>query len=281
MIMVITITGIIGGMVAVFLNAPIQQYMDVARRAELTDIADMAVRRMARDLRTAVPNSLRLPNAAGSTYVEMLPARTGGRYRAVQAGGGTGCNGVAGNRVGEALSFNVADTCFGIIGPPIVFVAGDGIVIGSTQSDGDPPYDTTAAGVLRMYAGAGGSHPTVRIPAVVYPAFAELDSQRFFVVSDDQQAVTYACIGTLGTLDANQDGQASLMRYWRYGFNVAQVAPPLAGGSSAILAGKVSACNIKYDAVNQRYGLVTITLTLTSGGESVSLLHEIHVNNVP
>ena len=79
MIMVIVITGIIGGIVAMFLKAPIQQYMDVARRAELTDIADTAVRRMARDVRTAVPNSVR-PQGQ-STYVEFLPTRDGGRYR--------------------------------------------------------------------------------------------------------------------------------------------------------------------------------------------------------
>ena len=57
MIMVITITGIIGGIVAVFLNAPVQQYIDVARRAELTDIADTALRRVGRDLGLGRANS--------------------------------------------------------------------------------------------------------------------------------------------------------------------------------------------------------------------------------
>ncbi len=60
MIVVIVITGIIAGVVAVFLKAPVQGYIDSARRAELTDIADTAIRRMARDVRTAVPNSVRV-----------------------------------------------------------------------------------------------------------------------------------------------------------------------------------------------------------------------------
>ena len=44
MIMVITITGIIGAMVAVFIRSPVDSYVDSARRAELSDIADTALR---------------------------------------------------------------------------------------------------------------------------------------------------------------------------------------------------------------------------------------------
>ena len=40
-------------------------------------------------------------------------------------------------------------------------------------------------------------------------------------------------------------------------------------------------CAITYDAISQRYGLVTIRLGIMRGGESVSLYQEIHVNNVP
>ena len=61
MIVVIVITGIIAGVVAIFLRAPVQGYVDSARRAEMTDIADTALRRIGRDLRTAVPNSVRVP----------------------------------------------------------------------------------------------------------------------------------------------------------------------------------------------------------------------------
>lgn len=279
MIMVIVITGILGGMVAMFLKAPIQQYLDVARRAELTDIADTALRRLARDIRMAVPNSVRVAGCGATPCVEFLPARDGGRYRANALGGAGGCAAVAGNTGGDALNFAAADSCFEIVGPPMAFAAGDQIVIGSTQSDGNPPYVATAAGIRRPYAGAAGAQSIVVIPATQFPAFAELGSQRFDVVDGAQGAVTYACIGALGTLDASQNGQASLVRYWGYGFNAAQVAPPFAGG--ALLADNVSDCIIDYSLPNQRNGLVSITLTLTRGGDSVSLHHEVHVNNMP
>ncbi|HJW54183.1 MAG TPA: prepilin-type N-terminal cleavage/methylation domain-containing protein, partial [Burkholderiaceae bacterium] len=48
-VIVIVITGIIAGTVAVFLRLPVQGYVDTAARAELTDIADTALRRMTRD----------------------------------------------------------------------------------------------------------------------------------------------------------------------------------------------------------------------------------------
>ena len=71
MIMVIVITGVIAGMVAVFIKGPVDSYFDMARRAELTDIADTAMRRMTRDIRLALPNinasSSCRPRAADAT----------------------------------------------------------------------------------------------------------------------------------------------------------------------------------------------------------------------
>lgn len=265
MIIVIVITGIIGGIVAVFIKAPVQGYVDSARRAELTDIADTAVRRMARDIRSAVPNSVRFTNCT-APCVEFIPTKDGGRYRA--------------DVPGNTLDFNlsdgtvVADGTFDIVGGAINFVSGDFIVVGSTQSSGNLPYDSSVNGVLRAHSAY--AHPLVTITnAVGLPSTAALDSQRFDVVDGAQRAVTFACTGTLGTLDANGNGQGQLVRYANYGFNVAP------GGTPAVLADKVSACSIDYDLPNQRFGLVAVRLTLTSGGESVTLYNEVHVNNAP
>ena len=60
-VLVIVITGIIAAIVAVFIKLPVDSYLDSARRAELTDVADTAVRRMARDIHLALPNSVRNP----------------------------------------------------------------------------------------------------------------------------------------------------------------------------------------------------------------------------
>ncbi|MFZ2161707.1 MAG: type II secretion system protein [Sideroxyarcus sp.] len=263
MIVVIVITGIIGGMVAMFIRAPVQGYVDSARRAELTDIADTAMRRMARDVRTAVPNSLRSSNCT-APCVEFLPTKDGGCYRAQTRPDGTG----------DVLDFVAADGSFDIVGSAINFAANDYIVVGSTQSDGVPPYSTAATGVLRAYAGAAGPQTSVTITnAVGLPVWAELPSQHFSVVDGAQRAVTYACVGA-GGRDADGNGTGQLMRYSNYGFNVTPA-------NGAILANKVEFCDFDYSVSNQRFGLLAVRLTLTSGGESVTLYNEIHVNNVP
>lgn len=263
MIIVIVITGIIGGIVAVFIKAPVQGYVDSARRAELTDIADTAIRRMARDIRTAVPNSVRL---TGTTAVEYLPTKDGGRYRADTGG------------TGDVLDFGVVDGSFEIIGGGIDFSAGatpDYIVVGSTQSDAVPPYVQTVAGVLREYTGGAGVKSVVKFTDTALPIWAQLSSQRFDVVDGAQQAVTYACEG-VGT-DAAGSGTGQLVRHWGYGFDHAYAG----ADPSAVLADSVSACNITYAVSNQRFGLLTISLTITSENESVRLYNEIHVSNAP
>ncbi|HCI52603.1 MAG TPA: hypothetical protein DE312_04695 [Gallionella sp.] len=275
LVMVITITGIIGSMVAVFLKWPVQQYMDVARRAELTNIADTAFYRLAGDVSIAVANSVRVAGCGATPCLEFLPTKDVGRYRAAQdmtdpASG-----------VGDVLDFSSSDSSFDVIGSPMSFAANDYIVIGSTQSDGGPAYDATTSGVLRAYAGTAGTQSNVVITPTKFPSFARLGSQRFDVVDGAQQAVTYACEGTLGALDSSGHGQASLVRHWGYGFNPVQVNPGVLTGTRAILADKVSGCSIDYTAANQRMGLLGVRLTLTSGGESVSLYQEIHVSNMP
>ncbi|HCI12632.1 MAG: hypothetical protein A2063_08625 [Gallionellales bacterium GWA2_60_142] len=273
MIMVIVITGIIGGMVAVFLQAPIQQYMDVARRAELTDIADTAVRRISRDARTAVPNSVRVTGCGGTPCFEFLPTKDGGRYRSAGPG--------------DVLDFDGVDTSFDLIGTAAVAVS-DVVVIGSTQSS-SIAYDDTQAGRLREVAAVSGVSPAVTGITLVagFPSPAEVEAHRFAVV--DGGPVTYACIAPGGgacAISAGGDGTCQLVRYSGYGVNSAQALPATA--NPPILADKVSACQIEYEipatpstAVFPRFGLLVVRLTLTSGGESVSLYNETHVINPP
>jgi MSHA biogenesis protein MshO len=71
-------------MVAVFIQAPMQSYASSVAHAELSDTADLALRRMARDLRLALPNSIRVSPAGDS--LEMLATRTGGRYLSADDG---------------------------------------------------------------------------------------------------------------------------------------------------------------------------------------------------
>jgi MSHA biogenesis protein MshO len=55
-----------------------------------------------------------------------------------------------------------------------------------------------------------------------------------------------------------------------------------AGAVATLVANRVSNCNMAYaPGTSQRAGLVSLSLAVTDTGETVSLLHQVHVDNVP
>lgn len=248
-IIVIVITGILAGVVAVFIARPVAGFFDTARRAALVDAADTAFRRISRDLRRALPNSMRV---SGGTALEFLHLRSAGRYREHGAGN---------------LDFTTTDTSFDVLGLAVDVQAGDQVVVFNLGVPGADAYES--AGTSRRPAAApfGSALTTVTVSSAMPFPFAS-PARRFQVVDTP---VSYICTG-------NQ-----LRRYWGYAIVNAQPVPP-AGGSNALIADKVAAggCNFAYSAgPSQREALVTLQLNLTDGGETVSLLHQVHVNNAP
>ena len=173
LIMVIAITGIIAAAVAIFIRRPVEGYIDASRRAALTDEADTALRRITRDLRLALPNSIRVD--ATGRFIEFLQTSGGGRYRAVVDNAGAG----------KPLDFTATATDFDVIGPVATPNAGDQIVIYNLYSSGT---------VSNAYSGdnrtafSGFAAPTMTIAARQFPA--ESPGKRFHVVTGP---VTYGC----------------------------------------------------------------------------------------
>ena len=67
LILVIVITGVIAGVVVVFLRPAVDSFAAQRARAELQGAAEAALNVMQRDIRRAVPNSLRGPAAIASS----------------------------------------------------------------------------------------------------------------------------------------------------------------------------------------------------------------------
>lgn len=258
MIIVMVITAIIGGIVALFIGGPVQGYVDGARRAGMAGTADTALWRITHELRLALPNSVRVTTSGGNAYLEFIPLKGGGRYRADAAGGSGSCGGA-----GDELSFVGADTCFEVIGTMPAFVAGDQIVVDNTGAAGRSAYETPAS---NRTAWVSNTATKVMMASIAFPAASPGNS--FHVIATP---VSYVCDPANGTLK----------RYWDYAIQAAQpadaAAAPLAGASSALLASHVSACSF----VLARPGLVTVQLTLAEGGESISLYGAAHVGNTP
>lgn len=259
-IIAIVVTGIISGMVATFMVLPIQGYIDSSRRADITELADGALRRIAFDLRGAVPNTVRID--ATGMFLEFVPASDGGRYRAALASDGSG-------NILNATS--AVDTAFDVLGPNVTGAANDFVVIFNTGQTG---LDAYAGLNRRTLSAAAGATVTFAATGVAFPPF-ESPSQRFQIVPSTGP-VTYACTGA-GTAGGN--GTGALRRHTGYGFNPAQ---PVAGlGNGWLLADNLSACTFTYAAVSAANGLLTLRLEVTRNNETIALHRDIHVDNTP
>jgi MSHA biogenesis protein MshO len=292
-IAVITITGILFSIVAVFIRGSVTSYFDTARRAELTDIADTALRRMDRELRLSVPDTVRV--APGVTYIEVLAAKAGGRYDSLAAAPcftSTQCSSIT--TTGSVLE-TIAGTPVVAAGPSggryriASIVAGqDRIVIYNqyNNSGNDCTSNNPSA-----YCGQNVSTLTGVVDGGSQDAFS-FASQQFFPAGGSpsrrfqitEGPVTYACNATGATV--NGLPPRSLTRFSNYAITAIQpvsaLAVPLSTAASSLIATNVFACSFNYaGGVFERWGVVDLYLELTEQGETVSLYHEVHINNVP
>ena len=268
LIVVIAITGIIGGIVATFIRAPVQAYVDSSRRAEMTDIADTALRRISRDIHLALPNSVRV--GGGGVALEFLDAPVGGRYRAV-ADGAT-----------DALLFDSNDDTFDVLGTAVTLQAGDDLVVFNLGIQGADAYagNSTSTHNRRAIKSIGTvSNIAFNAPVNTRLPF-ESPGHRFHVV---RGPVSYFCMPASGGI------AGTLRRYWGYTIQAGQPTTlaalnALPGVRSAIMAGNVGpVCGFSYDAnmAAQRMGLVTMRLSIMQQDEVISLYSATHVSNVP
>ena len=255
MIIVIVITGILIAMASMFGRRQIDAYIDVGNRAELADAADTALRRIGRDLQSALPNSVR----HSGNFLEFVPIADAGRYRA-DTGGGAG---------DDPLDFaSNTDNSFDVLGPTVSIAAGQQLVVFNLGQPGSDVYEGSSRRAAT--AGNGLSKVTFAPAGTQFPLASP--QRRFQIVG---QPVTYECAA-----NAANPELGTVIRRTAYGYLNPQ--PVVFGGSSAVLVNNVTACSFSYTpAVLQRNGLVVMRLTLTRNGESVQLLHQVDVLNTP
>lgn len=252
-VVAITILGILGGIVAVFISAPIQAYMDTNQRASLTNGAAASIRRISRDAQTALPNSFRSTNPVSTDCFEFIPTLAGGRYRAQpKAAGG-----------GDILDFSTADTSFDVLAQARLGQLPAGTNLVAIYNLGIAGADAYAGDTTGTISAASTSSITLS-PGKQFPF--ESPGLRFHVIPD--YSVLYSCSG------------GKLLRTTRT-LAAAQLGACPATGTA--LVDNVSACSFTYlPGVAQRAGVLTISLQLTgSNGETVHLYNAVNVSNVP
>lgn len=269
-VLVIVITGILFASIALFIRLPVQGASDTVRRAALVDAADTALQRLRRDLRAALPNSVRV-NAAG-THLEFLPVVAGGRYCAEPDSGGT-CSAVAGSS-NDALDFWQADSSFEVVGPLVrnaSFSASNTWL--AVYNLGIPGADAWSLETMSPVSSISAGSPTiVNFNAHQFPF--DSPGKRFHIVG---APVSYVC--SSGSNAGN--GTGTLLRYTGYALQSTQPTS-FAGVSGRRLAGSLAGCTFDFaPAAVERDGLLTMTLQLRQQGETVSLTHAIQIHNTP
>jgi len=282
LILVIVLLGIMASGAGMLITTPIDAYNDQVRRQLLVDQAEMALRQIARDVRKALPNSIRTTPVGGAGWaLEMVNTSDGARYRDE-----------AGDEFAAAthiLDFTSADTEFNFLGrlnllAPSTLSANQRLVI----------YNTAPANIYND--AVGGASLGIITPFGTVMDLTELTmgvevehhlvldtpfqfsqqspGQRAFIVDGP---ISYICNPAIGRIT----------RYSGYFYADPQpTGPPGPDFDGPVVDGpvvtQVIACSINYMAgTAQRGGIVTLEITLSDSGETVSLLHQVHVDNVP
>jgi len=293
LVMVIVVLGIIGVTFGFFIVPAVNANQAVERRAALIDSAEIALRRMARDIRIALPNSVRVSYVAGTRFaLEMIPTVDGGRYC---LGGDANCSGAS-----QLLAIGTSDTDFDILGcfqhltagplPSATrLVVGDAsgaVYTGSGTNAVVTPASTTitlsivngggtiASGSCGASSGPSNTSFRHHIQLSAGQTFsAGSDRRRVFVI---QTPVTYICNISAGTLT----------RYHNYAISATAPTPPSppSGASmvTAVVTDKVDTSIAGGDSCTvttltsdvQAKGYVTLSLRLKNVGETVQLYHE-------
>lgn len=294
MVIVLVVTGILVAGASVFIVRVIQGYGDVSRRATLVDAAESALRRMARDIRLALPNSVRVSDSGTGTSfaLEFLPildaakynSETGSNCARIKVGQSTtdfdilGCfrNPVVTQYVGAGptTAFRLVINNRGTsvytdtsITSPITPI---GTSISVHVSDANSASCGAVVGTCGTVSGAANYRHHITL-STGHKFGSDSPNQRLYAVS---KPVSYLCDSATG----------KLTRYYDYAIQPTQITTA-AGfaaitSSSALVSDRVSACRVftaTSDVKNR--GLVTLTLGLSESGETIRLVHQVQLDN--
>ncbi len=247
LVIIITILGVLMTGTAVYITNSIRAYSDVSRRDQLTTLGRLTVERVARSLRTALPNSVRVSN----NCLEFLPILGSTVY--------TNLPSAAPTTTMTAIDFNL--------------IAGFG-----TRYVVVYPYNTSAMysggspGPRAGYGSKAGSPVTTITLSGSHQFNRHSPQRRLFVVDSP---TSYCVEGT------------NLNRYRGYSISAAQSAPPSGGSGPQLMAQNIqlndsgAVTPFTYTpGTLRRNGIVTLDFRFLIDGEWIRLYHEVQVRNV-
>lgn len=264
LVLVIVLIGVLAVVVVPLTLTPFTAFRDQERRAAMVAEAEAAMLRVTREVRHALPNSLRV--SAGGQAVEFLETVDGGRYRR------TPDLSDPASPAGNLLDVPGPDDGFDVLTPGLGIVPGQFVVIYNTEPVGNLPTNAYFGGNRSAVTGLAAGQLT--FDAHSFPAHSP--AQRFDIVSGP---VSFICSGSAPNI--------VLSRCAGYPIQSAQPAACPAGGNASPLLVGLSACAFQYaPGSSTRAGVLTARLTLTRSddrgqSESLPLVGQAQVWNTP
>lgn len=271
LVVTIAVAGVVVSMMSMFVVGPVRAYEAQSRRAMLVDTADGTLRSIARDLRGALPNSIRVTSDSGRVAIEFLATVDAARYRDGALGDAT-----------EDLDLTQADGAFATATPfTRITVPFDStshyLAVYNVGVPGADAFElanviTPAGTRIQIAAGAtSGSNRVTLTPAARFTWGSP--GKRVYLVSGP---VTWLCDPAAGTL----------VRWSGYAIRSTPLTTSSgfsgAGASAGRATDDLAGCEADYSpGTPERAGLVTLTLRLQRDGERVELLHQVHLPNAP
>jgi MSHA biogenesis protein MshO len=275
LVIVIVLSAIVVSFMSILIVTPIDAFTAQKQRAQLGDAADSALRLMARDLRSALPNSVRTATSGTVVAIELLATLDGARYQD---------NGPLTNAA-LWLNFAATDTGFSTTvpftqTPPLSLPYSSTTAYLSIFNIGVPGANayalanviTPAGTTITIQAGATPNAQLVTFSPAFQFSFGSPE-KRVYLVSGP---VSYLCDTSVGTLT----------KYSGYAINATQptsaASLSAAGATAGVVATHVAGCQFTYLAgTYQRVGMATLLLQMANNGQEVQLVEQTHLVNAP
>lgn len=275
LIVVIVLIGILSAGMTQFLGTTVRGYVDTARRDQLASVGRIAVERMTRELRHAMPNSARVSNDC----IEFLEVAASAIYqdRSVDYGGGVMSQPASVAAAAPAAAMDVFDFSFAPTAGVSYYVAI--YPLNPTGGGANNPYSGSNPGVVASYAG----HSAAGLPAGV-SRIALSTNHRFTRHSPQRRAfivrpVSFCVVGN------------RVNRYQNYALTTTQPTPPAPANPDDVhLVAERVQLNDGGTPVSpfvvlgqglQRNAIVALDLRFMEEGEWVRFNHEVQLRNVP
>ena len=263
LVMVMVVLSILATGSVKFISQSAQGLVDSAERQSLASTASIAVEKVLRQVRRALPNSVREFDDGGNSCIEFVPILHSSEYLSVPT--------AIAETDFEAIAF--VDAAGGETGYVAVYPISENSIYGTS-----PATDRSVSSNIANASAVG--IPDANLQTITFASSSSYrfptDSprKRFFLIS---QPISFC-----------EDANGRLWRYQNYGFHPdSRSSIPTSGSNRILIADSLEVNSLSFNilpAQLQRNAVVRMSLVIVRTGssiESIEISQEVQLRNVP